>query len=189
MIVDSLTEGDYLLSAAFAIERKTPSDLVDSLRTGRLIDQLDRLSEAYEYAALLIEGDSWEANPRLKSPMLARLDQWISVRPYLTTIYSPSTKMTARLLAGIARAEQDERQALPPVPAPPTRPRPRGPADALSGLPGIGQANANRLLARFNTIAGIAQASAADLRETIGPKRGSRLHAILHDETQEKPRE
>lgn len=189
MIVDSLTEGDYLLSAAFAIERKTPSDLVDSLRTGRLIDQLDRLSEAYEYAALLIEGDSWEANPRLKSPMLARLDQWISVRPYLTTIYSPSTKMTARLLAGIARAEQDERQALPPVAAPPTRPRPRGPADALSGLPGIGQANANRLLARFNTIAGIAQASPADLRETIGPKRGSRLHAILHDETQEKPRE
>jgi DNA excision repair protein ERCC-4 len=189
VIVDSLTEGDYLLSAAFAIERKTPSDLVDSLRTGRLIDQLDRLSEAYEYAALLIEGDSWEANPRLKSPMLARLDQWISVRPYLTTIYSPSTKMTARLLAGIARAEQDERQALPPVPAPPTRPRPRGPADALSGLPGIGQANANRLLARFNTIAGIAQASPADLRETIGPKRGSRLHAILHDETQEKPRE
>ena len=121
--------------------------------------------------------------------MLARLDQWISVRPYLTTIYSPSTKMTARLLAGIARAEQDERQTLPPVPAPPTRPRPRGPADTLSGLPGIGQANANRLLARFNTIAGIAQASPADLRETIGPKRGSRLHAILHDETQEKPRE
>jgi ERCC4-type nuclease len=183
VIVDRLTEGDYLVSAAFAIERKTPSDLVNSLLNGRLLDQLDRLSQAYEYAALLIEGDSWGANPRLKSPMLARLYQWISLRPYLTTLYSPDIRMTARLLAGIARAEQDERQALPPFPAPPTRPRPRGPRDVLCGLPSIGQANADRLLARFNTIARIAQATQAELCETVGPKRGSTLHAILHQQT------
>jgi ERCC4-type nuclease len=180
VIVERLTEGDYLLSAAFAVERKTPTDLVDSLISGRLLDQLDRLSNAYEYAALLIEGDSWEANPRLKSPMLARLYQWISLRPYLSTIYSPNAKMTARILAGIARAEQDERQALPPTPAPPARPRPRSPADVLCALPGVGQTNAALLLTTFHTIAGVVEATRQELCETLGPKRGTTLYETLH---------
>lgn len=179
VIVETLAEGDYLLSAAFAVERKTPVDLVDSLRNGRLLDQLDRLSRAYEYAALLIEGDSWEGNPRLKSPMLARLYQWMSLRPYLTTIYSPSTAMTARLLAGIARAEQDERDALPPTPRPPIQRRTRTASDVLCALPGVGDANAARLLAKFGSIAGVAKASREELCEAIGARRGAVLHKVL----------
>ena len=122
-----------------------------------------------------------DASGGLKAPMLARLYQWMSLRPYLTTIYSPSTStsMTARLLAGIARAEQQERHALPPTPPMPIRHRPRSPADILCALPGVGNANAARLLARFGTVASIAQASRDDLCETIGPKRGADLHDLL----------
>jgi ERCC4-type nuclease len=177
-----LAEGDYLVSAAFAIERKAARDFVDSILCGRLLDQLERLASRYEYAVLLIEGDSWEGDRRLKTPMLARLYQWISLKPYLSTLYSPSTQMSARLIADLARAEQDERRALPATPAPPAPRQARTPAELLCALPGVGAANAAKLLAACGTIAGVAQAPRDELCRLIGPKRGARLHTLLTGE-------
>ena len=176
--LERLTEGDYLLSAGFAIERKA-TDFVDSLVSGRLIDQLERLSTAYPYAALLIEGDAWQGNPRLKTPMLTRLYHWMSFRPSLSTLYSPTTQVTARLLAGLARAEQADR--LPPAPTwtPPPARAARTPADILCAFPGVGPGNAGKLLTRFGSVSGVATASREALCETIGTKRGARLHELL----------
>lgn len=173
-----LGEGDYLLSAAFAVERKAGPDLVRSLLDGRLIDQLDRLSRTYEYGALLIEGDSWAHDRRLKTPILARAYQWISLRPNLTVIYSPHPRYSARLLAGIARAEQNERHALPPTPHPPVATAP-DPQRLLHALPGVGPAGAAKLSARFQSLRELALSDRDELTAAIGPTRGPRLHAFL----------
>lgn len=181
--LERLSEADYLVSAGFAIERKA-TDFADSLISGRLFDQLERLADAYPYAALLIEGDAWQGNLQLKTPMLTRLYHWISLRPNLSTLYSPTTRMTARLLAGLASAEQADPSALPPTPAPPVARTARTPADLLCAFPGVGPTNAHRLLARFGSVSAVASASNDALCETVGARRGTRLHELLNQEAQ-----
>lgn len=177
---ERLPSGDYLLSAAYAVERKAGADLASSLLSGRLLEQLDRLGQSYQYAALLIEGESWAYERSLKTPALAQAYQWISLHPNMTVIYSPDAKYSARLLAGIARAEQFERDALPPVIAPPVA-KARTAADALRALPGVGPANAQRLLTRFHSVRGVATATLQELQETLGQRRGGEVFSLLND--------
>jgi DNA excision repair protein ERCC-4 len=55
-----MEEGDYVwdspLTGSWAIERKDVSDLVSSVFSGRLQDQLRRCSEIFKHVVLLIEG-------------------------------------------------------------------------------------------------------------------------------------
>jgi DNA excision repair protein ERCC-4 len=51
----TLEIGDYILSNDIAVERKSPSDLSQSLRSGRLYKQCQALSSHYEIPVLLIE--------------------------------------------------------------------------------------------------------------------------------------
>jgi len=176
--VERLATGDYLLSAAFALERKTSTDLVDSLLDGRLMVQLEALSNKYEFAALLIEGDAWEGDRRLRSPMLAHLYHWMSLRPYLSVVYSPSPEYSARLLLRLAQMEQARRAPTPEVPRY-TPPAARRPEDVLLALPGVGPSGAQRLLRRFGSLRAVLSAPEEELVATIGPKRGRALFEVL----------
>ncbi len=170
--------GDYLVSAAFALERKAPRDLADSLLSGKLLAQLVALADTFEYGALLIEGDDWSGDRKLRSPLLGSLYHWVSLRPNLTVIYSPSTAWTTRLLLDLARREQFDRIVAPGAVTPPRR-AVRRPRDLLLGFPGVGEANADKLLARFGSVQAVVQASRDELVTTIGPQRGSKLHDLL----------
>lgn len=171
--------GDYLVSAAFALERKAPRDLADSLLSGKLLAQLERIADSFEYGALLLEGDSWSGDRMLRSPLLGELYHWISLRPNLSVLYSPSPTWTARLLLDLAGREQFGRLAAPGTAAPPPRRAVRSPRDLLLGFPGVGQANADKLLARFGSVQRVAWATREELSDTVGPKRGRRLHDLL----------
>lgn len=178
--MERLTTGDYLLSAAFAIERKTPTDLVDSLLNGRLTVQLEVLSASFEYAALLIEGDAWEGDRRLRSPMLARLYHWISLQPFVSVLYSPSAEYSARLLLRLAAMEQSRPASAPGVPRY-TPPAPKTPEDVLLALPGVGPSGSSRLLREFGSLRRVLCATEAELARVIGPKRGRALGRLLNE--------
>ena len=177
--VQRLACGDYLVSAAFALERKAPRDLADSLLNGRLLGQLERIADCFEYGALLLEGDDWSGDRKLRTPLLGELYHWISLRPNLSVLYSPSPTWTARLLLDLANREQFGRLTPPGTAAAPPRRPVRSPRDLLLGFPGVGQANADKLLARFGSVQRVAQATREELNDTIGPKRGDRLHDLL----------
>jgi Fanconi anemia group M protein len=172
--------GDYLLSASLGVERKSSRDFVDSLLSGRLFDQLERLS-ASECAALLIEGDAWSGDRRLKTPMLGRLYDWISFHPNVNVLYSPNEKWTARLLVDLAHREQTTRSAASPQ-AGSSPVSARTPRDVVLALPGVGPANADRLLDRFGTIQGIVSATESQLALTVGSKRGAQIFAIANQQ-------
>jgi DNA excision repair protein ERCC-4 len=176
--VDRLLAGDYLVSGAFAIERKSKTDFVNSLRDRNLFVQLERMSEQYEYSALLIEGDSWEGDRGLRRPLLAELYHWISHRPNVSVLYTPSEAFSASVLAELARREQFASGSSPATPA--RRTTVRNPRQLVLAFPGVGVANADKLLARFETVRAMAQASEDDLRQTIGKTRGSKLYALLN---------
>ena len=175
----TLPAGDYLVSAAFGVERKASRDFVDSILNRKLYRQLAALADRHDYAALLVEGDSWEGDRRLPSPLVGELYHWISMRPNLTVIASPSLNYTALLLADLARREQlGDLPAATPPPAAPT-PTARTPRELLLGLPGVGPAGATKLTSRFTDLRAIANADQAELQQAIGAKRGAGLHTLL----------
>lgn len=175
--VERLDAGDYLLSAGFGIERKSASDLVKSVCSGRLLEQLDRLAKTYGCAALLIEGDSWEGDWRLKAPMLGEIYHEISQRRDMNVIYSPSIIFSARILMDLARREQ-YRGSAPPMPRPAAQ-RVRTSEDVLRSLPGVGQAGAKKLLRTFGSVRAVANATEPELQAALGPKRGSKAYEML----------
>lgn len=171
-----LAAGDYALPGGLLIERKSPRDLVDSLLSERLYEQLTDLCEAQTPVALLIEGDSWSGDRRLRTPILARFYRWASAQPQLSVWYSPDAAWTARLLRSLGDGRPDG-----PITTTRRRPRTRTPAESLRGLvAGVGPRSADRLIARFGSIRGVALASRSDLCETIGATRGAALHARLN---------
>jgi ERCC4-type nuclease len=175
-----LDAGDYLVSAAFGIERKTASDFVDSLLAERLPAQLEALAAAREYAALLVEGD-WHADRRLRAPILARLYHWLSMRPNLTLLLSSDARHTGSLLRLLAEAEQSERAvaAAEATASMPIRTA-RAPRDILTALPGVGPASADKLLARFGSVAAAMAAPQSELQEALGPRRGDVAYELAH---------
>ena len=74
-----LTVGDYVLTPDICVERKSISDLVDSLASGRLYNQCEAMLQYYKQPMVLIEFDmnksfSLEVNPlRLLSQFLLTL--------------------------------------------------------------------------------------------------------------------
>ncbi len=53
--VEKLECGDYLVSPEVAVERKALGDLISSLSTGRLLEQVRRMKSHFEVMVLLIE--------------------------------------------------------------------------------------------------------------------------------------
>lgn len=179
---ERLKVGDYQLSAALAVERKASADFAESIRSGRLLEQLQQLAAQYQRAALLIEGAAWEGDRGLKTPMLARVYQWISMHPNVSCFPSPSTAYSARILAGVARAEQFEREAVPTV-VPAAITTARSGLDLVRALPGVGVANAKKLIDEFGSLHGVVLADERALCAAIGPVRGRKVYALVRGET------
>jgi DNA excision repair protein ERCC-4 len=57
----TLEIGDYILSPRYAIERKSPSDLSQSLKSGRLFKQSMQLCSVYSKPLVLIEFQSLDS--------------------------------------------------------------------------------------------------------------------------------
>ncbi len=181
-----LDTGDYLVSAAFGIERKTASDFVDSLLAGRLVAQLEALAAAREYAALLVEGN-WHADRRLRAPMLARLYHWISMRPNLTLLVSADARHTAALIRLLAEGEQSERAvAAAEATASAAVRTARVPRDILTALPGVGPTSADKLLARFGSVVAALTAPRAELQAALGPRRGEVAYELVRRQPSER---
>ena len=158
-----LEVGDYILPG-FAIERKSISDFVKSLYSGRIFDQAYQLSDVYEHAILIVEGD-----------FRAMLDRGLRARAYwgalttlnldygLTLYFTPDSEQTANLIYTLARWKP-KRLETPLI-------RKKIKSEnlrrmqilQLSCLPGIGPKLAERMLERFGTVRKALTASIAEL--------------------------
>ncbi|MEM2972219.1 MAG: ERCC4 domain-containing protein [Candidatus Bathyarchaeia archaeon] len=65
-----LAPADYVVSEGYAIERKELHDFFRSIFDGRLFEQIERLTEAYENPLLVVEGDVIKAVKSIRNPMV-----------------------------------------------------------------------------------------------------------------------
>ena len=164
--------GDYIVRGV-VIERKTVSDFINSMKSGRLITQLDGLKQ-YDSRLLVIEGiDEQELYTDSEQKIGMHPN---SVRGFLLSIllkhkvpiiFTQNYEDTAKFLLVLSKQE-DRESPLNPTRKFHTVKEQR--QYVLEGFPGIGPKTAKKLLDKFGSIKEVINAPEEELRKLIGVK-------------------
>ncbi len=180
--VKQLPLGDYVVSEAVAIERKSAEDFIQSIIDGRLFDQAKRLSESYARPIVIVEGElssvTRNVHPNAVRGAIISLITDFGVG----VIFSKGPEETTAYIKLIAKREQEEKKRLP---------RLRGEKRIMTlpemqqyiveSLPFVGPKLARELLKTFGTVEKVMTASERELArvEGIGPKRAKEIRRVL----------
>lgn len=179
--VERLAAGDYLIDDSVLVERKTYADFAISLADGRLFPQAAALARQPQRAILLLEGPRPEHMPdvhrhALKGAMVSLAAMWRL--PMLHARDPEDSLLVLRLLAGQARSTSGG--ILKRYDRKPRRLASRK-LHMLQGLPGVGPALAQRLLARFGSVERVITADEAALMQVrgIGRTTATRIRELV----------
>lgn len=185
--VEYLEAGDFLIGNIL-IERKTPTDLAFSIKSGRLWRELEKLKLAENVKPiLLIEGSlslvekftKWNPTSILGVLLSVIIDFKI---PIITV---PSRRWTIILLSNLVKYMTANKKRTHPLRV---KQKARSPQDymrmVVEGLPGVSGVRAIALLEHFKTLRGLFSASVEDLTEVegIGKKTAEKLWKIMNVE-------
>jgi ERCC4-type nuclease len=172
--IERLPLGDYLVEDFLLVERKTLTDLVASIKDGRLFGQGCRLAGADVWAAVVLEGtgrDLAECGMRREAIQGALITLTLFLG--LPLLRSQGPEETARLM--LYAAHQARTVATGALPRRGRRPRGkyRIQSRVLQGLPGIGPERARRLLERFGSLEAVMAAGVDELASVRGIGTGT----------------
>ena len=183
--IEYLEAGDFLIGDIL-IERKTPTDLAFSIKSGRLWRELEKLKLAENVKPLLlIEGSlslvekftKWNPTSILGVILSIIIDFKI---PIITV---PSKKWTIILLSNLVKYMTANKKKTRPLRV---KQKARTPQDymrmVVEGLPGVSGVRAIALLEHFKTLKGLFSASVEDLVEVegVGEKTAEKLWKIMN---------
>lgn len=192
-----LKVGDYIISAATAIERKTVNDLINSIYDGRLFLQCSDLNQYYSRPMLVIEGNildlanipSGITNERQLKTLIERLPlvyqtlAKIALNFRIPMIHTPSAEYTSQLLFLMAKIAHDNNSDPGPLLRKIKKEKPAyyQQLSILSSIPGIGDKLAIRMLEKFKTPSRALNASIAELARVtgFGTARAIKVREIL----------
>ncbi|MCA1779607.1 MAG: hypothetical protein LC637_09540 [Xanthomonadaceae bacterium] len=177
--VQRLAVGDYRVDSRFLFERKTLSDLVHSIISGRLFHQALRLVEQDElWPALILEGTSRDlATTQMSWEAIQGALVHVNLILGLPVLRTRNASDTVNTLAYAAR----QHRAVVRGGLPRKGRRPRGKRalqhHVLQSLPGIGPTRAARLIDHFGNIRSAISASAGEWAqlEGIGENTAERI--------------
>ncbi|KAJ8284003.1 hypothetical protein COCON_G00028530 [Conger conger] len=194
----TLEVGDYILTSDMCVERKSVSDLISSLQSGRLYTQCLSMTRYYRRPVLLIEFD-----PAKPFSLVARSDmrQEISSAdvsskltlltlhfPRLRLLWCPSPHATAELFQELKRGRPEPDAALAQAVTAESDTVSEsadlynpGPHDFLLRLPGVNTKNYRALISNAANLAELATLSQDRLAEILGNATNARqLYQFLH---------
>eukprot|EP00796_Vickermania_ingenoplastis_P011398 gene11398-7903_t len=201
----TLITADYVLSKAYAVERKSVRDYLQSLQSGRLAKQLGAMTRQYEYPICLIEFTPGEplrlVRPTTGSSSSAaahhvffRSGKLVARYPRTRFLWSRSPLHSAalflRLKQSVAADNMDPSEPALTMSAvalqeqnEPTLGKEAAHAAArvLSCFPGIHPRNASAVMQLCGSLAGLATISKESLERVMGPKDATVLYSFLHD--------
>jgi len=184
-----LSAGDYWIGDKIIVERKTLSDFLISIKTGRIFQQAYRIAQSGKNGLIILEGDKSMVDSSFMSRKavqgaLIHLTVFLGI----PVIRSLNIHETATLLFDIFH--QCQHQELPRqkqiksgTPGIRISKKQRQKLFILHNITGIGTKKALMLLKSFSTIENIINASSADLTKVrgIGNKLAERIFTILHE--------
>ncbi|KAJ8962983.1 hypothetical protein NQ317_013788 [Molorchus minor] len=194
----TITVGDYILTPDICVERKSLSDLIGSLNSGRLYQQCTQMSRYYSKPMLLIEFDHNKGFGWQNSYMLSNDTDNFNVQqklllltihfPKLKIIWSPSPYASAQLFEEL-KAGKDEpnieyaaavgaEQDLDIIE---TKYNSNA-YDFVQKLPGITSKNIDSFLRKTGTMDQAVRKTEDELKEILGNTADAKiLYSILHE--------
>lgn len=180
--------GDYILSPTLCVERKSTSDLISSLNSGRLYSQVEQMSRHYETPILLIEFDEGRPFTLLPSgdvrsdisisDVASKLCLLLLHFPMLRIIWSASLAATAETFLDLKRDQPD-----PVLPEEGEASEGGDPTarDVLLALPGVNEQNCHAIMRHVRSIRELCQRTKSDLADLIGATNANQLFTFLHE--------
>ncbi len=171
---EQLEIGDYLVNN-IAIERKTKSDLVNSIINKRIFSQLENLKKYPNYL-LIIEEDNSQLQIHenaIKGFMLSTV-----LKNKIPLIFSKNPKETAKYISILANKKEKEislRQSRNFIS------KEQQVQFILEGFPNIGPVKAKNLIKEFKTLKNIANKSKEELEKILG-KQAEEFHDLINRE-------
>ena len=187
--ITCLKSGDYQINQQWLLERKTLTDLAQSIIDGRLFRQLNEIQQTGLRPILLLEGSSSQLKrSRMSRESIQGALVTISLFMGIPIIRSLNPEETASLLITIARQQikYSERDFYPSFTFEHKRPKGKyqNQLQLLQTLPGIGTQKAKALLKKFGTIENIIISSAEQLAEVegIGKSTAKRIRWLVEEQ-------
>ena len=183
--IERLVLGDYLIDGWLLVERKQLKDLVGSLISGRLFEQVSRLADSEFKTALLIEGNAQEIKDyKMHRHALLGALTTVSLIYGISVLRSFNQDESIRLMyfAATQRAKRNK-NLLPRCGRRPKTPTKRQ-LFFLQGLPGVGPALAARLLNSFGSPKAVFEADISELCrvEGIGQVKAEAIYNMLSND-------
>lgn len=187
---ETLETGDYVLSDRVAVERKEANDFATSLMDGRLFAQARALRDSYSAPIMLIEGEGLLTARRIHEDAIWSAIASLSTDFRLGIVTTKDAAETARVLAAIAKREQrDEKRPVAIRSGKVAMSDDERLRYLVEGLPHVSAVLSRRLLDKFGTIKGIADADVKELMqvEGIGKTSAEAIHRILRTQYVGRP--
>ncbi|XP_019699002.1 DNA repair endonuclease XPF isoform X2 [Harpegnathos saltator] len=197
----TLVVGDYILTPEICVERKSVSDLIGSLLSGRLYNQAVAMTRHYAKPMLLIEFDqnkpfcfqgNYYVSRDLKNTEITAKLQLLTLHfPKLKLVWSPSPHATAQLFEELkqtrnqpdaniaAKIGADDNTEDKQVMAEKYNPRIQ---DFMAKLPGVHSKNLRSLLNKGQSLDHLIKLTKEELKEILGNTNDAELlYKGLHE--------
>lgn len=192
----TITVGDYILTPDICVERKSISDLIGSLNSGRLYNQAVQMVRYYSKPVLLIEFDQnkpfhlqgrYMMSESSNNMNVVKKLQLLTLHfPKLMLVWSASPYATAQLFIELKQGKPEpdpEAAALLGCDETAELKEKYNPVmyDFLLRLPGINTRNVANVLKRGNSLKELLRLSEDELEPILGSRANAQmLHEILH---------
>ncbi len=181
VIPQQLEIGDYIISDRIAIERKSVNDFLESIKDGRLFEQLKNLKNNYEKPILVIEGESLFSRGFHENAIYGALASIIGDFS-IPVIFTKNPRETSKLISSLVRREFSERREIS------LRKEKKIMNDddriqyIIESLPNISATLAKRLLEHFGCVRNIINAEIGELMQVkgIGRKIAEEIYELVN---------
>ncbi|MBN1801189.1 MAG: DEAD/DEAH box helicase [Candidatus Lokiarchaeota archaeon] len=178
--LEQLNVADYIISNRTGIERKSSKDFSDSIKDGRLFEELSNLKKNFERAILILEGDPF-TNSSVNINALYGAISSIILNLGIVLYKTEDPKETALFLYHMAKKEQGESKGslkLRFEKAPLSTSRLL--EYIIAGIPGVNSQRATSLLKKMCTLQNIFNSDIPDLTkvENIGRKIAQEIYKL-----------
>ncbi len=178
--LEHLKVADYIISERAGIERKSAQDFNDSLKDGRLFNELIELRNNFERAILILEGDPF-LNSNINHNALYGAITSIILNLDITVYKTKDNEETAMFLYQLAKKEQSESQSKIKLRFE------KAPIEisrllefVVAGIPGVNSLRAKNLLSELKSLQNIFNSDIGDLMKvkSIGKKIAQEIFKI-----------
>ncbi len=163
-----LPAGDYHVGDSVGIERKTVSDFMSSMYSGRLGSQISSMVKCYDTPLLLVEGRPELQRIRFNTKSYYGYICSLLLSRAISVIQTPNTQTSALVIHLIARRTSRPGRTPRGVRTRAAKSDEEAIANILSSFPGIGPVLSLRLLRRFGSIRGVLSATESEISSVEG---------------------